>query len=59
MGDKNVIKQRRAKWNTYLNLNLWFETREEIVIDLGFAQKESINENGDGTGFFTSDGLHP
>ena len=38
IGEKNVLEQRRAKWTTYTNLNMWLNKCEEVLIDIGFAR---------------------
>ena len=49
IGEKNVIKQRQAKWTTYTNLNMWFNTWEEVLIELGFARLKREGEDFEGS----------
>ena len=49
IGERNVIEERRSKWTTYTNLNLWYDTWERILIDLGFGRKKRENELCEGS----------
>jgi len=42
--EKNVTEQRCLNWITFLNLNLWFNKWEEVLVDLGFGRKKRSNE---------------
>jgi hypothetical protein len=45
----NVIEQRRVMWTTAYNLDVWFSTWKETLIDLGFArEKEPDDKNVEG-----------
>jgi hypothetical protein len=37
LGKPNKIEQRRAKWTTFYNVNIWFESLKEFLISEGFA----------------------
>ena len=52
IGEKNVMEDRRSRWTTFTNLNLWFSTWERILIDLGFGRKKREGENCDGSVVF-------
>ena len=52
IGEKNVMEDRRSKWTTFANLNLWFSTWERMLIDLGFGRKKREGENCDGSVVF-------
>ena len=52
VGRKNVIEQRRVQWTTYSNLNLWYDTWEETLVELGFARKKEPGDNVEGSLFF-------
>ena len=52
IGDKNVMEDRRSKWTTFTNLNLWFSTWEQLLIDLGFGRKKRDGEQGEGSVVF-------
>ena len=52
IGNKNVMEDRRSKWTTFTNLNLWFGTWERILIDLGFGRKKREGDNCEGSVFF-------
>ena len=52
IGDKNVMEDMRSRWTTFTNLNLWFSTREKILIDLGFGRMKREGENCDGSVVF-------
>jgi len=40
VGEKNMIEQRRSNWTTFSNLNVWFNTWKEILVELGFGRKK-------------------
>jgi len=44
VGEKNIIEQRRSKWTTFSNLNLWFDPWEEVLVELGFGRRKRENE---------------
>ena len=48
IGEKNVLEQRRAKWTTYTNLNMWFNTWEGVLIELGFSRLKREGEYCEG-----------
>ena len=48
IGKKNVLEQRRSKWTTYTNLNMWFNTWEGVLIDLVFASLKREGEDFEG-----------
>ena len=52
IGDKNVMEDRRSRWTTFTNLNLWFSTWERMLIDLGFGRMKREGENCDGSVVF-------
>jgi hypothetical protein len=39
----NCAEDRRIRWTTYQNLDLWFNSWEVFVVEYGFA---TINQNG-------------
>ena len=39
LGKPNRIEQRRQKWSTHSNINLWYDSLKEFLIDKGFAVK--------------------
>jgi hypothetical protein len=39
----NCVEDRRIRWTTYQNLDLWFDSWETFVVKYGFA---TINEGG-------------
>jgi len=41
VGKANTIEQRRVEWTTHANLNLWFTTWKETLIELGFAREKT------------------
>ena len=49
---KNVLEQRRAKWTTYTNLNIWFNKWEGVLIELGFARLKREGEDREGSVVF-------
>ena len=49
VGKANVAEQRRLKWTTAHDLNVWFSTWKETLIELGFCrEKEDHDTNTDG-----------
>ena len=52
IGEKNVLGQRRAKWTTYTNLNMWFNTWEGVLIELGFSRLKREGEDCKGSVVF-------
>jgi len=38
VGKANMIEQRRLMWTTHFNLDLWFTTWKQTLIDLGFGR---------------------
>jgi len=40
VGKANIVEQRRVMWTTAYNLDVWFSTWKETLIDLGFARKK-------------------
>jgi hypothetical protein len=38
VGKANVIEQRRLMWSTLYNLDVWFNTWKDLLIDLGFGK---------------------
>ena len=45
IGEKNVLEQRRSKWTTYTNLNMWFNTWEGVLIELVFVRLKREGED--------------
>ena len=52
IGKKNMVEQRRVLWTTFSNLNLWFDTWEGALVDLGFGRLKRPNEECDGSVHF-------
>ena len=44
VGKPNRVEQRRNKWSTYYNLNLWFSSVKAWLIDMGFAKEAPEDE---------------
>jgi len=42
--EKNMIEQRRSNWTTFSTLNLWFDTWEKVLVELGFDRRKRTNE---------------
>ena len=49
---KNILEKRQAKWTTYTNLNMWFNTLEGVLIELGFASLKREGEDCEGSVMF-------
>lgn len=45
VGKANMIEQRRVQWTTNYNLNLWFSTWKNTLIDLGFGRKATTDDD--------------
>jgi len=41
VGKVNTMEQRRVEWTTHSNLNLWFTTWKDALIELSFARKKN------------------
>jgi hypothetical protein len=39
VGKQNVVEQRCLMWTTLYNLEVWFNTWSDTLIDLGFTRK--------------------
>ena len=52
IGEKNVLEQRREKWTTYTNLNMWLNTWEGVLIELGFVRLKREGEDCEGSVVF-------
>ena len=48
VGKANVVEQRRIMWTTSYNLDVWFSTWKDTLINLGFAREKELGEEGDG-----------
>ena len=48
----NVVEYRRMKWTTAYNLDVWFTTWKQTLIDLGFGREKLPHEKGDGEVIF-------
>jgi hypothetical protein len=44
VGKANTVEQRRLMWTTAYNLEVWFNTWSDTLIDLGFARKKYHTE---------------
>ena len=42
-GKVKFAEERRVKWTTYYNLDLWFSSWERTLDDLGFFEYDSFN----------------
>ena len=40
VGKANVVEQRRLQWTTTYNLDVWFTSWKDLLIDLGFAREK-------------------
>jgi hypothetical protein len=38
-------EERRVEWTTFYNLNLWFSSWEKILDELGFFERDSVDNN--------------
>jgi hypothetical protein len=46
VGKANTVEQRRLMWTTSYNLEVWFDTWSQTLIDLGFARRKYESETG-------------
>jgi len=44
VGKANVVEQRRVMWTTAYNLDMWFSTWKDTLIDLGFAREKEASD---------------
>ena len=44
----NVVDHRRLMWTTAYNLNVWFDTFKDTLIDLGFGRVKNPGEDAEG-----------
>jgi hypothetical protein len=52
VGKANVVEQRRLMWTTAYNLEVWFTTWSDTLIDLGFARKKTVAKEDNVEGSF-------
>jgi hypothetical protein len=52
VGKANVMEQRRLMWTTAHNLEVWFKTWKDLLIDLGFGRAAQPEDNVEGEVFF-------
>lgn len=45
VGKANVIEQRRMMWTTHYNLDVWFTTWKNMLIELGFGRARTIDDD--------------
>lgn len=41
------MERRRLQWTTQYNLDVWFSTWKQILIDLGFGREATTDEVGE------------
>ena len=58
VGKANVIEQRRVMWTTAYNLDVWFGTWKETLVELGFAREKNDDDGCTGEVFFFPGQLH-
>jgi hypothetical protein len=46
------MEQRRLMWTTSYNLEVWFSTWKDLLVDLGFGRLATVEDNVDGEIFF-------
>jgi hypothetical protein len=51
-GKANVIEQRRVMWTTAYNLDVWFSTWKDTLIELGFARPKRTDDRVEGELYF-------
>ena len=39
-----MVEQRRSIWTTFMSPSLWFDTWEEVLVELGFGRRKRTNE---------------
>ena len=50
VGKANVVEHRRLMWTTAYNLDVWFNTFKEILIELGFARPKTPEDGKNAVG---------
>ena len=46
LGEPNKVENRRSKWTTYSNVNIWFDSLKEFLISFGFARgRDSLDDD--------------
>jgi hypothetical protein len=48
LGEPNRIEQRWAKWTTFLNVNVWFDSLHEFFVYFGFATAREVSDEENG-----------
>lgn len=48
LGKANVVEQRRLMWTTAYNLDIWFDTFKQTLIELGFAREKGPGDDVEG-----------
>ena len=49
ISENNFLEKSRTEWTTYTNLNMWFNTWEGVLIELGFARLKIEGEDCEGS----------
>jgi hypothetical protein len=49
LGKANIMEQRRLMWSTTYNLEVWFKTWKDLLIDLGFGRLATPEDAVNGT----------
>jgi hypothetical protein len=52
VGKANVMEQRRLFWATSYNLEVWFKTWRDMLVDLGFGRLATPEDTVDGEVYF-------
>jgi hypothetical protein len=58
VGKANVVEQRRVQWTTAYNLDAWFTTWKDLLIDLEFGRKKEPGDKVEGEVVFFDRQLH-
>ena len=53
----NVMEQRRVQWTTQYNLDIWFSTFKDLLIELGFGRQSTDDDGVEGEIFFYNNQL--
>jgi len=52
IAQKNIVEQRQTKWTTCMNLNMWFNTWDGVLVKLRFARLKREGGNCEGSVVF-------
>jgi hypothetical protein len=45
IANKNVVEQKRVLWTTHNNINIWYDSWQDTLVELGFARLKTENDS--------------